>query len=49
MLAGGAWDLLHSYPWAFVSASIGCLFAMLLAMTVRPPQFDDSVRSTGED
>jgi OFA family oxalate/formate antiporter-like MFS transporter len=24
MLAGGAWDLLHSYRWAFVSASIGC-------------------------
>ena len=38
MLAGGTWDLLHSYRWAFVSASVGCLLAMLLAMMVRPPQ-----------
>ena len=41
MLAGGVWDLLHSYRWAFVSASVGCLLAMLLAMTVRPPQIEE--------
>ena len=40
MLAGGVWDLLHSYRWAFVSASAGCIFAMLLAMAVRPPGMD---------
>ena len=40
MLAGGAWDLLHSYRWAFLSASAGCLTAMLLAILVRPPSVE---------
>lgn len=34
MLAGGVWDMFHSYRWAFIPASAGCLAAMLLAMTV---------------
>jgi OFA family oxalate/formate antiporter-like MFS transporter len=38
MLAGGVWDLLHSYRWAFIAAALGCLLAMLLAMAVRPPE-----------
>ena len=38
MLAGGIWDTLQSYRWAFVAASIGCLIAMIVALIVRPPQ-----------
>ncbi len=38
MLAGGVWDLLQSYRWAFVPASVGCLLAMILAICVRPPR-----------
>jgi len=38
MLAGGVWDMLHSYRWAYVPASIGCLAAMTLAMTVASPR-----------
>lgn len=37
MLAGGIWDTLHSYEWAFLAASAGCMFAMVLAILVRPP------------
>jgi MFS transporter, OFA family, oxalate/formate antiporter len=40
MLAGSVWDLLHSYRWAFLPASAGCLAAMVLAMAVRPPRID---------
>jgi OFA family oxalate/formate antiporter-like MFS transporter len=47
MLAGGVWDLLHSYRWAFVSASVGCLCAMLLAMTVRPPKTGEPAADAG--
>jgi OFA family oxalate/formate antiporter-like MFS transporter len=36
MLAGSVWDTLHSYRWAFLPASAGCLAAMVLAMTVKP-------------
>lgn len=42
MLAGSVWDLLHSYRWAFVSAAVGCLLAMVLALTVRPPKIDET-------
>ena len=38
MLAGGVWDTLHSYRWAFLCASAGCLAAMVLAILVRPPR-----------
>jgi OFA family oxalate/formate antiporter-like MFS transporter len=38
MLAGGVWDMLHSYRWAFLPASVGCLAAMALAIVVRPPR-----------
>ena len=38
MLAGGVWDMLHSYRWAFLPAAGGCLLAMALAMAVRPPK-----------
>jgi OFA family oxalate/formate antiporter-like MFS transporter len=34
MLAGGVWDTLHSYRWAFLPASAGCLAAMALAMAL---------------
>ncbi len=34
MLAGGVWDTLHSYRWAFVPAAAGCLVAMLLAIAI---------------
>ncbi len=37
LLAGGVWDLLHSYRWAFLGAAAGCLVAMALATVVRPP------------
>lgn len=40
MLAGGVWDVLHSYRWAFVPAAGGCLLAMALALTVRPPRVE---------
>ena len=46
MLAGSVWDLLHSYHRAFVSAGVGCLLAMLLAMAVRPPEIDSGERGT---
>jgi len=45
---GGVWDLLHSYRWAFVSASVGCVLAMLLAITVRPPPVEKRSPSSGE-
>ena len=38
MLAGGVWDLLHSYRWAFLPASGVCILAMSLAVAVRPPR-----------
>ena len=38
MLAGSVWDLAHSYEWAFLPASAGCLIAMTLALIVRPPR-----------
>jgi len=38
MLAGGVWDTLHSYSWAFFAAAGGCLTAMILALIVRPPR-----------
>jgi OFA family oxalate/formate antiporter-like MFS transporter len=34
MLAGGVWDTLHSYRWAFIPASAGCLIAMVLAIAI---------------
>ena len=37
MLAGGVWDSLGSYRWAFLPAASGCLLAMTLAAKVRPP------------
>jgi OFA family oxalate/formate antiporter-like MFS transporter len=40
MLAGGVWDTLHSYRWAFLPASAGCLVAMALALMVRPPRVE---------
>jgi OFA family oxalate/formate antiporter-like MFS transporter len=43
MLAGGVWDHLGSYWWAFISAAVGCLIAMVLAMAVRPPQNQSEV------
>jgi OFA family oxalate/formate antiporter-like MFS transporter len=46
MLAGSVWDVLQSYHWAFVSAGVGCLLAMLLAMAVRPPEIDPGERGT---
>src|SRR5439155_22224427 len=36
MLAGGVWDLLNSYRWAFLPAATGCLLAALLATAVSP-------------
>jgi MFS transporter, OFA family, oxalate/formate antiporter len=42
MLAGGVWDVLHSYRGAFLPASAGCMVAMLLAMSVRPPRAQDA-------
>ncbi|HEY1602051.1 MAG TPA: OFA family MFS transporter [Pirellulales bacterium] len=38
MLAGSVWDTLGSYRWAYLPAAAGCLFAMALALTVRPPK-----------
>jgi MFS transporter, OFA family, oxalate/formate antiporter len=40
MLAGQAWDHLHSYLWAFVPAAAGCLLAMGLALAMRPPRWN---------
>jgi OFA family oxalate/formate antiporter-like MFS transporter len=34
MLAGGVWDTLHSYRWAFLPAAAGCLVAMFLAIAI---------------
>jgi MFS transporter, OFA family, oxalate/formate antiporter len=42
MLAGGVWDVLHSYRWAFLPASAGCMAALVLAMAVRPPRAQDA-------
>ena len=38
LLAGGVWDALGSYRWAFLPAAACCLLAMALALIVRPPQ-----------
>ena len=38
MLAGGVWDVLGSYEWAYLPAAVGCLLAMTLAIAVRPPR-----------
>ncbi len=38
MLAGGVWDVVGSYEWAYFLAAISCLLAMTLAILVRPPQ-----------
>ena len=45
MLAGGVWDQLHSYRWAFIAASAGCLLAMSLAFALRPPRIQTSSHS----
>lgn len=37
MLAGGVWDTLGSYYWAFIPAGVACLLAMVLGITLRPP------------
>ncbi|MBX9789687.1 MAG: OFA family MFS transporter [Pirellulales bacterium] len=38
MLAGGVWDVLGSYEWAYLPAAVGCLLAMTLAIVMRPPR-----------
>jgi MFS transporter, OFA family, oxalate/formate antiporter len=38
MLAGGVWDVLHSYRFAYLPAALGCLLAMILAMSLRRPR-----------
>jgi len=38
MLAGGVWDSLHSFKWAFIPAAIACLAAMALALMLHPPK-----------
>lgn len=38
MLAGGVWDALGSYYWAFIPAAIACLLATGLAVALRPPK-----------
>ena len=45
MLAGGVWDLLQSYRWAFWPAAGGCLLAMALALAVRPPHGESRLSS----
>ncbi len=45
LLAGGVWDTLHSYRWAFLPAAGGCLVAMALAMAVRPPRLSRPVEA----
>jgi OFA family oxalate/formate antiporter-like MFS transporter len=45
MLAGGVWDMLQSYRWAFWPAAAGCLLATALALAVRPPR-SESVQSS---
>ena len=38
MLAGGVWDSLGSYYWAFIPAGVACLLATGLAIALRPPK-----------
>ena len=38
MLAGGVWDTLGSYRWAFIPAGIACLAAMILGFMIHPPK-----------
>ncbi|MBI2824736.1 MAG: OFA family MFS transporter [Planctomycetia bacterium] len=47
MLAGGVWDNLHSYRWAFLPAAAGCLVAMVMALAVRPPRVAVPRESSG--
>ena len=38
MLAGGVWDALGSYYWAFIPAGVACLLATALGIALRPPK-----------
>jgi len=38
MLAGGVWDTLHSFQWAFIPAGVACLVATGMALLLHPPK-----------
>ncbi len=43
VLAGGIWDALHSYQWAFIGAGVACFLAMGLALMLKPPKLVEQV------
>jgi len=40
MLAGGVWDAMGTYRWAFIIAGIACVAAGVIALALRPPKVE---------
>lgn len=38
MLAGGVWDAMGTYKWAFIIAGVACIVGSLIALALKPPK-----------